>query len=125
MRYHTDTRREFWGDIFATREGDINLVRLAKGVFIGWHRHQHQDDRLFVVSGVLRLRVFETTPQANGVEWILVETTDRTPMVIPRQTWHGYEALTKDCIIMQFNGPGKWTGEDEERMSLEKMPWLR
>lgn len=123
MRFHGDMRRKFWGDIFATDQGDINIVRPAKGVFIGWHRHQRQDDRIWLVQGVLRLRIFETAP-GDGTEWILVDTDDRLPLWIGRNKWHGYEALTDDTIILQFNGPGKWTGEDEERLSLEEVPWI-
>jgi len=123
MRHHVDVRREFWGNVFPScREGDINLVRPTQNVFIGWHRHQRQDDRLFLVNGVLRLRIFTNSP-ADGVEWILVETPDRAAIVVPRNTWHGYEALTDDTVVMQFNSPGKWDGTDEERLDLEAMPW--
>ena len=123
VRYHTDERRTFFGDIFPNRDGDINLVELHQGVFVGWHRHQKQDDRLFLVSGVLRLRIFETTPAVDGVEWILTETEDRLPYFIPRNHWHGYEALTDDTVVLQFNGPAKYDGRDEERLSVEEMPW--
>ena len=122
MRFHADGRRKFWGDIFAIDQGDINIVRPAKGIFIGWHRHQRQDDRIFLVQGILRLRVFETAPE-DGIEWILVDTDDRLPLWIGRNKWHGYEALTDDTIILQLNGPGKWDGSDEERKSLEEIPW--
>ena len=123
MRFHEDARRKFWGDIFATDQGDINIVRPKKGVFIGWHRHQHQDDRIFLVQGILRLRVFETDP-ADGREWILVDTDDRLPLWVGRKKWHGYTALTDDTIILQFNGPGKWSGEDEERKDPKEVPWI-
>ena len=124
MRYHADERRRFWGDIFRCPLGDINVVRPAKGVFIGWHRHQRQDDRLFLIQGVLRLRVFETHPVVDGKEWILVDF-ENDPFVhwIPRNRWHGYEALADDTILLQFNGPYKWDGTDEERATTEEFPW--
>lgn len=122
MRYHEDERRKFWGDIFGTNGGDINIVRPTPNVFIGWHRHQRQDDRLFVVQGILRLRLFEEKP-FDGREWLLGDQGDRLPVVIPRNWWHGYMALTPDTIVLQFNGPGKWDGTDEERMREDEMPW--
>ena len=104
-------------------DGDINIVRPSWGVPIGWHRHQKQDDRLFLVQGVLRLRLFETSPRTDGVEWILTETDDRLPLWIQRNRWHGYEALTPDTIVLQYNGPGKYDGTDEERLSFTDTPW--
>ena len=124
MRFHHDERRTFYGDIFGNPDGDINVVYPQLGVFIGWHRHQKQDDRLFLVSGVLRLRVFETAPRADGVESILAGQIDSLPYFIPRNHWHGYEALANDTVMLQFNGPGKWDGSDEERLSIEEMPWI-
>jgi len=125
VHYHHDYRRVFWGDIFPMKEGDINLVAPRQNVFIGWHRHQHQDDSIFVISGVLRVRVFETTPAIDGVEWILANIKGQLPILIPRNRWHGYEALTDDTMVLQFNGPGKWDGSDEERLEVAEMPWDR
>lgn len=134
MRHHVDARREFWGDIFCLTEGDINVVRPKNGVFIGWHRHQHQDDQIFLVSGILSVRTFRTSPQTDGIGRILSErpplffdadaSPERLIMRIPRNIWHGYEAMTDNTCILQFNGPGKWDGTDEERLDPAEMPWL-
>lgn len=123
MRYHVDERRRFYGDVFSNPDGDINVVYLEPHVPIGWHRHQHQTDRLWLVQGILRLRVFQRAPHKDGVEHILVDTRgERSVIVIPPNHYHGYEALTEDTIVLQFNQP-KWTGEDEERLSFEEVPW--
>lgn len=123
MRHHVDDRREFWGDIFGLTEGDINVVRPKKGVFIGWHRHQRQDDHIFLISGALLVRMFETNPLYDGVELVRHESATRALVLIPRHCWHGYEALSDDTCILQFNGPGKWDGNDEERLDPKEMPW--
>ncbi len=124
MRYHRDERRTFHGDIFANPDGDTNLVYLEPNIPIAWHRHQRQADRLFLVKGVLRVRCWTDDPLIDGVEHILVNTRGaREVLHIPANVWHGYCALVEDTILLQFNGPGKYTGEDEERKSLDEVPW--
>jgi len=124
MHYHADTRRTFYGDIYGNPDGDINVVYLQPHIPIGWHRHQHQSDRLFLIQGVLRVKSFTMDYRYDGVEHILVaKDGERDVVHIPADTWHAYEALTDDTIVLQFNGPGKWTGEDEERCGFEVIPW--
>jgi len=124
VRFHRDARRVFYGDLFANPDGDINVVYLEPHVPIAWHRHQRQSDRLFLVKGILRVRCFTDSWQTDGVEHILVHTGKaRDVLHIPPNTWHGYESLLDDTIVLQCNGPGKWDGSDEERLSLEDVPW--
>ena len=125
MRYHADERRAFYGDIFANHDGDTNLVYLNPHIPIAWHRHQKQSDRLFLVSGILRVRIWETNPRVDGVEHLLVDTPGaRDVLYIPAGWWHGYESLAPHTVVLQFNGPGKWdNGKDEERLSLDQEPW--
>lgn len=91
---------------------------------IAWHRHQRQTDHLFLVQGILRLRVFRDDPRTDGVEHILVNTRGlRDVVAIPPNHWHGYEALIEGTILVQYNNPGKWDGSDEERRPLADVPW--
>lgn len=123
MRYHADERRRFYGDLFSNPDGDINVVYLAPHIPIGWHRHQKQSDRIFLIQGVLRIRVW-ADDALSYIEHILVAVPgERQVIHIPNDTWHGYEAITDDTILLQFNGPGKWDGSDEERKSFEEVPW--
>ena len=123
VRYHADERRRFYGDVFSNPDGDTNVVYLTPGVPIAWHRHQRQADRLFVISGVLRVRVFTIDYETDGVEHLLSNTKAREVLHIPAGLWHGYEALTDNTVVLQFNGPGKYDGSDEERLSLDEVPW--
>lgn len=128
VRYHSDDRRAFWGDIFDTVGGDFNAVCLKPHIPIAWHRHWKQDDQLFLLSGRLRVQWFheqllEITPPINRIDWELNEN-NRGPLFLPRDYWHGYEALEPNTVILQFNGPGKWDGTDEERHPIDdEMPW--
>jgi len=120
MRFHEDERRRFWGDIFDTPFGDINLVVLNPGTTIAWHRHKHQDDHLWCVSGKLLVEAIHP----NGrLRWYL-SAPDGRVAIIPRNSWHGYSS-PEGATILQFNGPGKWDGTDEERHPIdEEMPWI-
>ena|ERR1051326_5810784 len=123
VRHHADHRRAFYGDVFGNPDGDTNVVYLTPHIPVAWHRHQRQHDRLFLISGALRVRVFETKPR-EGVEHILVAMPgERSVLYIPENHWHGYEALTDDTVVLQFNGPAKYDGSDEERLPLADVPW--
>ena len=123
MRFHQDHRRAFYGDIFEMPNGDVNVVYLTPHVPIAWHRHQHQDDHLWLISGMLRVRTFHEF-RADGIEHTMLALPGaRRVITIPRGEWHGYESLGRNTVILQFNGPGKWTGGDEERLSLAECPW--
>lgn len=116
MRFHEDDRRIFYGDIFGLPNGDVNLVRLKPGITIAWHRHQKQDDHIFLVSGQLLVQAID--PSGKRFQWYLNQPDDRV-VTIPRNWWHGYS--THDgATILSFNGPGKWTGDDEERRPVEE-----
>ena len=119
MRVHRDSRRTFWGDIFDTDFGDINVVALTPHVPIAWHRHEKQDDRLFLIGG--RLRVQTIGPDGRA-EHTLNPNGSRN-LTIPAGIWHGYEALRRNTLVIQFNGPGKWDGSDEQRQPIGDPPW--
>jgi quercetin dioxygenase-like cupin family protein len=119
VRTHSDNRRTFYGDIFDTTEGDINVVYLAKDVPIAWHRHQRQSDWLFLISGVLEVQ----TIYVNGDRCRDMLKGSNKLLYIPHNVWHGYEALDHGTVVLQFNGPGKWDGTDEERHDIGEAPW--
>jgi quercetin dioxygenase-like cupin family protein len=118
VRIHSDNRRSFYGDIFNTTGGDINIVYLEKGVPIGWHRHWYQDDHIFLVSGALKVQIIS---DAGRNVWELRGSEKLT--YIPRGLWHGYEALEHGTILLQFNAPSKWDGTDEERQEIGEGQW--
>lgn len=121
MRFHEDHRRAFYGDVFELSNGDINIVRLKPHAVIAWHRHQKQDDHLFCLEGELLVQILH---EGGRTRWYLNAPDDHSIVTIPRNTWHGYSSQ-HGATILQFNGPGKWTEDnpDEERLSLEEVPW--
>lgn len=121
MRFHEDHRRVFWGDVFELPNGDINVVKLNAHAVIAWHRHQKQDDHIFCIEGDVLVQTIDADGQRT--RWYLSAPDDRI-VTIPRNSWHGY-STPHGATILQFNGPSKWTenNPDEERMSLEEVPW--
>ena len=83
MRFHRDTRRTFYADIFATEGGDINLIYLQCQVPIAWHRHERQDDGIFVVSGTLKVQTID--PDGTRSLHYLSAAAGRRPLRIPRR----------------------------------------
>lgn len=128
MRVHADDRRSFWGDIFELEGGDLNVVKLKRHVPIAWHLHQHQTDRLFCVSGRVKVAMIQTLsiPEDSSfvetsAHWFTLR--EGNTLRIPPNTWHGYEGLTKDATLVQFNSP-KYNEKDEFRHPIDaEMPW--
>jgi dTDP-4-dehydrorhamnose 3,5-epimerase len=82
-----DTRDAFWDEpiVYAYR------VSVLPGRIKGWGMHEHQTDRYFVVSGDVRVVLFdgrETSDSAGAL--VVVDFTDRTPglVKIPPGVWH-------------------------------------
>lgn len=82
-----DTRDSFWEHpiVYAYR------ISILPGRIKGWGMHDHQTDRYFVVSGDVRVVLFdgrEHSPTAGSI--VEVNFTDRTPglVKIPPGVWH-------------------------------------
>lgn len=125
VRFHQDARRTFYGDIFDTPTSDVNVVYLTPHVPIAWHRHQQQDDHLWLISGMLRVKSFLSHPDDGSLlEHVMLALPGaRRVVVIDHGEWHGYEALAKNTVLLQFNSPSKWNGTDEERHPIGEPPW--
>lgn len=121
LRVHADGRRAFWGDLFGNPDGDVNVVKLKRHVVIAWHCHEHQTDRLFCVSGRVRVGMHYDADGAQLHQFLTLR--EGSVVTIPPNVFHGYESLTKDGILVQFNSP-KWNPEDEGRHPIDtEMPW--
>ena len=119
MRVHGDDRRLFYGDLFDTPHGDVNVCRVYPGNISGWHRHQYQTDRFFVVTGKLKFGLRHD----SGTEWFCLDAHHPAVLVIPPGTWHGYANLWSDDAIYVMWADQKYTGADEERDPAEASEW--
>ncbi len=122
MRVHFDNRRRFVGDIFGRPDGDFNAVTLFPGVVIAWHRHQFQDDGIYVLYGSATIQAIDLDGKRH--RWDM-EAPHGLPVLISRGWWHGYSSQD-GATILSFNGPGKYDEfqPDEERKSTTEIPWI-
>jgi dTDP-4-dehydrorhamnose 3,5-epimerase-like enzyme len=118
MRVHEDARRRFIADLFPTA-GDVNVVYLHSPDPIAWHRHQKQTDFIYCIWG--RLRVCLVRPGSKDVAVYGLTGAD-DPLEIPPDTWHGYEPLSAQVILVSYLSR-KYDPTDEERAPLDAFPW--
>ena len=124
-RFHSDDRRLGWFDLFgdhANEIQDLNVVRIYnKGTITAWHKHQHQTDFWFVVSGGLQVGLSaDKTP--NYPSWTYLNPEYGSVLRIPPDTWHGYKSL-QDNTILIYGLTNKYDGSDEERYSVDTAVW--
>ena len=119
MRIHGDDRRLFFGDLFSTESGDVNIVVLLPGATCAWHRHKEQDDRLFCVQGTVKVGI--TTGPTDTVTWEVLSDRDPRIVTIERGLWHGYMNIGPDRAILVGYNNRKYDGTDEERMTVFAM----
>ncbi len=82
-----DTREPFWDEpiVYSYR------FSILPGRIKGWGMHQHQTDRYFIVSGDVRVVLFDGRADSRTAGSILeANFTDRTPglVKIPPGVWH-------------------------------------
>jgi dTDP-4-dehydrorhamnose 3,5-epimerase len=84
----------------------VYQVRIRPGAIKGWVIHEHQDDRLFFVTGVLRWALYDDRPDSptRGRLNDLV-FSERAPalLVIPRGVYHAVRNIgTSDAIFVNM-----------------------
>ena len=124
MRIHTDDRRSVWLEIFheALPQGQLNVTRVWPGAILAWHRHEHQDDRMVVIQGTLKVGVWEPGQSAACI-WTVLTETDPKELVIPRGLWHGYQNIGSEpaIVLTWINQP--YDPEDEHRLDPGPDQW--
>ena len=116
-----DDRRTAFFDIFTdATPGQVNIVRLRRGVICGWHRHQKQTDHYFCVSGVVKVGMMTESEEGGAVFFGVLDAHHPIPLAIAPDTWHGYTALTEEAVLLQYLDR-KFDASDEERKSVAEM----
>lgn len=92
----------------------VSMSKTFPGVIKAWHRHQHQTDMWYVVSGNIRARTYnERTKEAK--EYFLGEDYDDNTLTIPPPLWHGYQVLGDKPAVMLYLLDEEYNPKDEER----------
>lgn len=79
------------------RFGQVYVTTGRQGVIKAWHKHAKQTDHFYVVSGTMKVALFDDregslTAGQYQVE-ILGEQGADALLIIPNQVWHGFMSL--------------------------------
>lgn len=122
IRFHADERANRWCDLFEGTPGDVNLFVLKPGQVSAWHRHREQTDQFIVVDGAVEFGMY--TDGDAVPNFITVPYNIGNKLAIHPGTWHGYKNIGEtDALLLMYLSHKYEDGWDEERRTLEEMPW--
>jgi len=87
--------------------GQIYVTVCNPGVVKGWHYHEHQDDSFIIMTGQLRVGLYdarEDSPTKGAAAEYMLTTEDPYVLQIPRGVVHGFECIG-DVEAMVLNVP--------------------
>jgi dTDP-4-dehydrorhamnose 3,5-epimerase len=118
--FTTEVFRPDWGVAQLPIQHVIH-VSLHPGVVSAWHRHHLQTDHVFVVSGTLRVVLYDgrdDSPTRAGLNIFNVSNVRPTLLVVPPGVWHGVQNLADGMtsFVNYFDRPYDYEDPDEWRL---------
>ena len=118
--FTTEIFRPDWGVAQLPIQHVIH-VSLHPGVVSAWHQHRIQTDHVFVVSGTLRVVLYddrEDSSTRGGVNVFNVSNVRPTLLVVPPGVWHGVKNLGVGMVnfVNYFDRPYNYEDPDEWRL---------
>jgi dTDP-4-dehydrorhamnose 3,5-epimerase len=122
------TRNGFTTEVFRPDWGVAELpiqhvihVSLHPQVVSAWHQHRIQTDHIFVVSGALRVVLYDgrdDSPTHGGVNVFNVSNVRPTLLVVPPGVWHGVKNIGEGMtnFVNYFDRPYNYEDPDEWRL---------
>ncbi len=100
------------------------FVTLRPGTISGWHMHQRQLDRIFAVSGTIRLVLFDGRADSvtnRKVEVLHLDRARPCLVTVPTGVWHAIQTLGSEpaSFINFFNRLYDHSDPDEWRLPLD------
>ncbi|MBN1755895.1 dTDP-4-dehydrorhamnose 3,5-epimerase family protein [bacterium] len=101
--------------------GQLYMTTTYPGVVKAWHLHYNQDDYITVVSGMIKLAMFDARKDSSTYgEVNELFAGDNNPILvrIPRGVYHGWKGIgTREAIIINCpTQPYNHQQPDEQRM---------
>lgn len=104
--------------------GQVYTTLTFPGVIKAWYRHQNQTDQLIVLSGEMKLVLFDAQ---NNINEFILTTAEPMLVKIPPQIWHGFQSIGKEHLLtLHLNDtPHDFNAPDEERIPPhdERVPY--
>lgn len=97
-----ETFRKEWFPFRSWKAVQTNRSDSKRGVLRGLHYHQHQVDYWYVVSGVIRVGLYDlrrSSPTCGAAQTLDMRADPPTGLYIPIGVAHGFLALT-DVMLM-------------------------
>jgi len=111
-----DTRGKSWFDVFPwMKNWQVNFSILYPNTIKAFHRHQKQEDYVLCVFGQLKVVL-------QGKEKEVYYLSQGDALRIPKNTWHGFQALGGEKAGMVYLCTNKYNPQelDEERENWDK-----
>ena len=102
--------------------GQVYVTSTRPGVIKAWYRHKTQLDQIALVSGKLKLVLFDSRSSSSSQGQlceIMIEEEQPSLVQIPAGVWHGFQAVGSDpAFLLHLNSvPFDFDKPDEERIA--------
>lgn len=115
-----DARGQGDYDIFPIRKGQINISKTYPGVVRAFHRHLHQDDYWYIVSGQFEVALYDENESGKPLSLHYLEPGEilriRSPL------WHGFRVLGTEVgtLLYYVTNAYDFDNPDEERVEWDR-----
>jgi len=93
-------------DEMFTKFGQVYLTSAYPSVVKAWHYHKKQDDHFFVVSGMMKVVLYDArndSPTKGEVNEFFLGENNPTLLHIPRLVYHGFKCISdKESIVINI-----------------------
>jgi dTDP-4-dehydrorhamnose 3,5-epimerase len=101
--------------------GQTYLTSTYPGIVKAWYRHHHQIDQITVISGNIKLVLYdarEHSPSYSNIDVFVIDDTNPRLIQIPPGIWHGFQALGgQAALLLHLNSqPFIFDRPDEDRL---------
>ena len=127
---HKDNRgffREIWRfneqKEFDPKKAQISHSQVKEGVIKGWHGHVNQGQLNYVVSGMIRVALYDNRNNSSTYKTLLkfdIKADKPKVYYFPPGVLHGYKCLSGPMNIIYVTS-GAYDVEDEIRVDFEKI----
>jgi dTDP-4-dehydrorhamnose 3,5-epimerase len=118
----TEVARASW-EILGAPLVQVHITTTLPGRVRGWGLHQHSSDRLFVVSGLVKIALFDgrnDSPTRGAINEFVVTEKNPGLLLVPPNLYHGWKNIgTSEAIII--NMPDRMYDYDEP--DALDLPW--
>jgi dTDP-4-dehydrorhamnose 3,5-epimerase len=119
----TEVARASWQELESDPVVQVHITTTMAGRTRAWGLHQHSTDRLFVVTGLVKIVIFDgrkSSPTYGGINEFAVSEKNPGLLIIPPNLYHGWRNIgIAEAVII--NMPSE--EYNYERPDALDLPW--